>query len=115
MSALSSQAELRLLLVPEGRQMHPIRWWQANEGEYPKLAQLAYMFSIPAMSAEHERIFSGTQTLSVTVGARWTWAGRGIDNASRAPCRPIIFVIQDSSHCFHRMDDIKVLGGPVTI
>ena len=24
--------------VPEGKQMHPIRWWQANEGEYPTLA-----------------------------------------------------------------------------
>jgi hypothetical protein len=50
--------------VPEGKQMHPIRWWQANEGEYPTLAQLAYdLLSIPAMSAENERIFSGTQDL----------------------------------------------------
>jgi hypothetical protein len=44
--------------------MHPIQWWQANEGEYPILSQLAYdLLSIPAMSAENKRVFSGTKDL----------------------------------------------------
>ena len=44
--------------------MHPIQWWQANEGEYSILSQLAYdLLSIPAMSAENEHVFSGTKEL----------------------------------------------------
>jgi hypothetical protein len=48
----------------EGMKLHPIQWWRANEGEYPILAKLAYNpLSIPAMSAEVERVFSGTKEL----------------------------------------------------
>jgi hypothetical protein len=44
--------------------MHPLQWWQANEGEYPILSQMAYdLLSIPAMSDENERVFSGTKEL----------------------------------------------------
>jgi hAT family C-terminal dimerisation region len=38
---------------------HPIEWWRANQLLYPKLAQMAFdLLSIPAMSAECERVFS---------------------------------------------------------
>jgi hypothetical protein len=38
---------------------HPIEWWRANQSTYPKLAQMAFdLLSIPAMSAECERVFS---------------------------------------------------------
>jgi hypothetical protein len=48
----------------EGMKLHPIQWWRTNEGEYPVLAKLAYdLLSIPAMSAEVERVFSGTKEL----------------------------------------------------
>jgi hypothetical protein len=36
-----------------------IAWWRANEMIYPTLARMAYeLYSIPAMSAEVERVFS---------------------------------------------------------
>jgi hypothetical protein len=48
----------------EGMKLHPIQWWRTNEGEYPVLSKLAYdLLSIPAMSAEVERVFSGTKEL----------------------------------------------------
>ena len=38
---------------------HPIEWWRANQSTYPKLSQMAFdLLSIPAMSAECERVFS---------------------------------------------------------
>ena len=38
---------------------HPLEWWRANQSIYPKLAQMAFdLLSIPAMSAECERVFS---------------------------------------------------------
>ena len=37
-----------------------IRWWKGNMQEFPILARIAFeIFSIPAMSVEPERIFSG--------------------------------------------------------
>jgi hypothetical protein len=50
--------------VPEDKQLHPIRWWQSREAEYPILSRLAYdLLSIPAMSAENERLFSSSKDL----------------------------------------------------
>ena len=37
-----------------------MKWWTGNMQEFPVLAQLAFeTFSIPAMSVEPERVFSG--------------------------------------------------------
>ena len=48
----------------ESKQLHPIRWWQNRESEYPILSQLAFdLLSIPAMAAGVERVFSGTKEL----------------------------------------------------
>lgn len=50
--------------VHESKQLHPIRWWQNREAEYPVLSQLAFdLLSIPAMAAGVERVFSGTKEL----------------------------------------------------
>jgi hypothetical protein len=44
--------------------LHPIQWWRTNEGEYLVLAKLVYnLLLIPVMSAEVERVFSGTKEL----------------------------------------------------
>ena len=38
---------------------NPIEWWRDHQTTYPKLAQMAFdLLSIPAMSAECERVFS---------------------------------------------------------
>ena len=38
---------------------NPIAWWREQQATYPKLAQMAFdVLSIPAMSAECERVFS---------------------------------------------------------
>ena len=50
--------------VHESKQLHPIRWWQNRESEYPILSQLAFdLLSLPAMAAGVERVFSGTKEL----------------------------------------------------
>ena len=37
----------------------PISWWSSYKGIYPNLAKWVYnLLSIPAMSAEYERVFS---------------------------------------------------------
>jgi len=37
-----------------------LAWWKANQGEYPILSRIAVdLYSIPSMSAEVERVFSG--------------------------------------------------------
>ena len=51
------------LLVLEGSandNFDVLEWWRGNVKEYPILAQMAFdIFSIPAMSVEPERVFSG--------------------------------------------------------
>ena len=38
----------------------PLEWWRGHEMEYPTLARIAFnVFSIPSMSVEPERVFSG--------------------------------------------------------
>ena len=38
----------------------PLEWWKGNAVEYPTLARIAFnVFSIPSMSVEPERVFSG--------------------------------------------------------
>ena len=42
----------------------PLVWWQSHEKVFPRLAQMARdIFSIPAMSAEVERLFSSTKLM----------------------------------------------------
>jgi hypothetical protein len=43
----------------------PLDWWrQRGESRYPTLAKMAYdLFSIPAMSAECERVFSNSRKM----------------------------------------------------
>jgi len=39
---------------------NPLEWWKVNEMEYLTLSRIAFeIFSIPAMSVEPERVFSG--------------------------------------------------------
>ena len=38
----------------------PLEWWKGNAMEYPTLSHIAFNdFSIPSMSVEPERVFSG--------------------------------------------------------
>jgi hypothetical protein len=44
----------------EGEFVAPIEYWRMNEYKYPVLASMAWdILSVPAMSAEVERVFSG--------------------------------------------------------
>lgn len=52
------------LLVLKGQDANdkfdPLEWWKGNAMEYPTLSRIAFeIFSIPAMSVEPERVFSG--------------------------------------------------------
>lgn len=48
------------LKIMNSCEFNPIEWWVANKTAYPTLAMMAFDFlSIPAMSAEPERVFSG--------------------------------------------------------
>jgi hypothetical protein len=47
------------LITPLMKISNPITRWREHKATYPKLAQMAYdLLSIPAMSAECERVFS---------------------------------------------------------
>jgi hypothetical protein len=47
------------LTTPPMKISNPIAWWREQQATYPKLAQMAFdVLSIPAMSAECERVFS---------------------------------------------------------
>lgn len=51
-----------LVLVDEATNdtFDPLEWWKGNAFEYPTLARIAFnVFSIPSMSVEPERVFSG--------------------------------------------------------
>jgi len=54
-------APLLVLDSPEANEsFDAMKWWTGNMQEFPVLAQLAFeTFSIPAMSVEPERVFSG--------------------------------------------------------
>ena len=54
-------APLLVLDSPEANEsFNAMKWWTGNMQEFPVLAQLAFeTFSIPAMSVEPERVFSG--------------------------------------------------------
>ena len=42
------------------KKFDPLEWWKGNAVEYPTLARIACeLYSIPAMSVEPERVFSG--------------------------------------------------------
>ena len=48
------------LKIKDSSDFKPIEWWVANMSVYPTLAAMAFDFlSIPAMSVEPERVFSG--------------------------------------------------------
>lgn len=50
------------LSEPSQKTTNPVEWWIANEERYPILSKLALnIHSIPAMSAECERVFSNTK------------------------------------------------------
>lgn len=51
-------------VVPEGEQLNLLKWWDTHKQQYPTLSQLALdILSIPAMSTECERVFSGAGLL----------------------------------------------------
>ena len=53
-------------IVGEKEIFNPIDWWRSpvNQRLYPRLSRLAYnLLSVPAMSAECERVFSSTGLL----------------------------------------------------
>ena len=42
----------------------PIEWWKSQASIFPRLSRMAFdIFSIPAMSAECERVFSSTKLM----------------------------------------------------
>ena len=50
--------------VREGERLNLFKWWDDHKEQYPTLAQMAFdILSIPAMSAECERVFSGAGAL----------------------------------------------------
>jgi hypothetical protein len=58
------------LVVLAGRvandEFNVLEWWQTNQGEYPILSRIAVeLYSIPGMSAEVERVFSGFLSFSL--------------------------------------------------
>lgn len=55
------------LMILQGKEVNKsfdvLEWWKANKAEYPTLFRIAIeLFSIPGMSAEVERVFSGCVT-----------------------------------------------------
>ena len=51
---------LVLATQEENDAFDPFEWWRGNLKEYPTLARIAFeIYSIPAMSVEPERVFSG--------------------------------------------------------
>jgi len=53
---------LRAALEPED--VYPIDYWKANKLKYPILASMAWdILSIPAMTSEVERVFSGAKLM----------------------------------------------------
>ena len=53
---------LRATLEPED--VYPMDYWKANKSKYPILASMAWdILSIPAMSSEVERVFSGAKLM----------------------------------------------------
>ena len=55
------KAPLLFLRTPEANDAFDIlEWWKGNGKEYPTLARIAFhIFSVPAISVEPERVFSG--------------------------------------------------------
>ena len=62
----TAQEELHDHLNKIVRLDNPLKWWQINEGRYPKLAKLAKVYlAVPATSVPSERTFSvAGQTVS---------------------------------------------------
>ncbi|TMC16810.1 MAG: hAT transposon family protein [Chloroflexi bacterium] len=53
-------AVLHLSGQAEAETFELLEWWKGNAKEYPTLARIAFdLLSIPAMSVEPERAFSG--------------------------------------------------------
>lgn len=54
------KAAVLVLSAQEDADFDILEWWRGNTKEYPTLARIAVdIFSIPAMSVEPERVFSG--------------------------------------------------------
>jgi len=61
---LEAYCALKRQKVPKGDLFLPIEWWKDHRKQFPVLTQLALdLFSIPAMSAEDERVFSSAGKL----------------------------------------------------
>ena len=62
----TAHEELHDYLTETVRIENPLKWWQINEGRYPKLAKLAKVYlAVPATSVPSERTFSvAGQTVS---------------------------------------------------
>ena len=52
--------DVPVIKVEENQSFDRLEWWKGNEQVYPTLARMAFdLLSIPAMSVEPERVFSG--------------------------------------------------------
>ena len=57
---LTRYLKVQLLVLENQEEFDILKWWKGNALEYPTLARMAIdIFSIPAMSVEPERVFSG--------------------------------------------------------
>jgi len=57
---LTRYLKATLLILNPNEEFDLLTWWRGNSQEYPVLSRIAIdIFSIPAMSVEPERVFSG--------------------------------------------------------
>jgi hypothetical protein len=65
---------------PDRRISNILNWWCSQAGTYPQLSRMAGdLLSIPAMSAECERVFSSTKLL---ISDRRNWLSEEVIEAS---------------------------------
>jgi hypothetical protein len=58
--------------IDDPKTFNPIAWWDASKTAFPSLHLYAFdTLSIPAMSAEYERVFSSTKKLITLKEIAW--------------------------------------------
>ena len=57
---------LAVLLLSSSSNFNIIKWWLVQEAVWPSLAKMAFdMLTIPAISAEYERVFSSSKLMII--------------------------------------------------